>query len=314
MPFQLPTVETVTNSEVAVVVDRLVIKYTDITAVNGISFTADKGRVTAILGPNGAGKTSTIEACEGLRKPTSGSVRVLGMEPVQDMQRLSKQVGVMLQEGGVYPSARVDEVVQLFCSLYGKNVDPVHLIEQCGLFERTKSSWRQLSGGERQRLSLALALASAPEVAFLDEPTAGVDVSGRLAIREIIRNMANRGCAVVLATHELDEAERVADDVIIINKGHVVLAGPLRTIRQGNDVIRFSSNPGVDLDALSAHLSIKVKAVGEGEYQIYGSRSAGVVSQLTGWLDARGLVLHDLHSGAERLEEIFQRVVGEDEK
>jgi len=187
----------------AVEVSELVVRYGDITAVDGVSFTASHGHVTAVLGPNGAGKTSTIEVCEGYRRASSGHVRVLGFNPATQQRALSERMGVMLQEGGIYPSARVLETVRHYCALYGKGAKADVLVEQVGLGHREKSTWRQLSGGERQRLSLALALAAKPEVLFLDEPTAGVDVNGRARIRDIVLNLAHEGCAVVLATHEL---------------------------------------------------------------------------------------------------------------
>ena len=137
-------------------------RYGDLVAVDGVSFGADHGVITAVLGPNGAGKTSTIEACEGYRSPTTGSVRVLGMDPAADQRKLAEQMGVMLQEGGVYPSARVIDVATLFCSINGDRAVPDELLEQVGLTERRNATWRRLSGGEKQRLSLALALSGKP--------------------------------------------------------------------------------------------------------------------------------------------------------
>jgi ABC-2 type transport system ATP-binding protein len=182
----------------AVEVNGLVVRYGDLEAVRGVSFTADAGRVTAVLGPNGAGKTSTIEVCEGYRTGSAGTVRVLGMDPATDQRKLGERIGVMLQQGGVYPSARVLDTVRHYCTLYGKGADAAALVEAVGLTARAKATWRRLSGGEQQRLSLALALAAKPEVAFLDEPTSGVDVNGRDTIRAIVRGLADSGCAVVL--------------------------------------------------------------------------------------------------------------------
>jgi ABC-2 type transport system ATP-binding protein len=173
-----------------------------------------------VLGPNGAGKTSTIEVCEGYRTASAGSARVLGLDPATQQRLLSERMGVMLQEGGVYPSARVLDTVRHYCALYGKGADAVALVDQVGLTDGA-SHLAALSGGEKQRLSLALAMAARPEVAFLDEPTSGVDVNGRDTIRGIVRDLAAGGCAVVLATHELDEAERLADRVVIFDRaGH----------------------------------------------------------------------------------------------
>jgi ABC-2 type transport system ATP-binding protein len=179
-----------------VVVENLVVKYNDLVAVDDVSFEAPEGRVTAVIGPNGAGKTSTIEVCEGFRTATSGRVCVLGLDPKRQHDELTTVMGVMLQGGGVYPSARVVDVVTLFCALHDRGAGPRELIDLVGLSTRAKSTWRQLSGGEQQRLSLALALAARPRVAFLDEPTSGVDIDGRDTIRTIIRDLAANGTTV----------------------------------------------------------------------------------------------------------------------
>jgi ABC-2 type transport system ATP-binding protein len=229
-------------STTALEVRDLVIRYGDITAVNSVSFVARHGEVTAVLGRNGAGKTSTLEACEGLRRPTSGSLRVLGHEAADIDNSLRARIGVMLQDGGIAPSARVMSLVRHYCRLYDRGVDPRHLLTQVGLQHRASSTWRRLSGGERQRFSLALALAANPDVAFLDEPTAGVDLDGREMIRGIIAGLTARGCCVVLATHDLDEAERVAQHVVVLHHGKVVLDDSVFNLCAGNrrleDVVR----------------------------------------------------------------------------
>ena len=191
----------------SVVVENLSVSYGDLMAVDNVSFEAPSGGVTVILGPNGAGKTSTIEVCEGFRSAKSGTVRVLGLDPVSDHRALTERMGVMLQGGGVYPSARVRDVVSHFCALHDKGVNATQLIERVGLSNRSTGTWRKLSGGEQQRLSLALALAADPEVIFLDEPTSGVDIDGRDIIADIIRDLAARGTTVVLASHDMTEAE-----------------------------------------------------------------------------------------------------------
>lgn len=295
----------------SVEVDRLVVRYGDLLAVNGVSFTAEAGEVTAVLGPNGAGKTSTIEVCEGFRQADSGRVRVLGLRPDLDQRLLSERMGVMLQDGGVYPSARVRDVVRLYCELYGKNVAPGDLLDRVGLAGQARSTWRRMSGGERQRLLLALALAARPEVAFLDEPTSGVDVHGRATIREIIADLASAGCAVVLATHELDEAERVADRVVIFDRGKVVADGTLAELRSGHDEVRFRTSASLDVAALTSHLQRPVEMVGPGDYRIAAVAEPELIARLTGWLASAGLPLDDLRAGAQRLEDVFRRLTGD---
>ncbi len=217
-------------SGIAIEVNALTIRYADLVAVDSVSFAASHGEVTALLGRNGAGKTSTLEACEGLRRATSGSVRVLGADATRLSAAVRARMGVMLQDGGIAPGTRVRHLVRHYCVLYGRGADADEILQQVALRQRASSPWRRLSGGERQRFSLALALAAVPDVVFLDEPTAGVDLDGREAIRGIIAALAARGCCVMLATHDLDEAERVADRAVVLHAGRVVLDDTVASI------------------------------------------------------------------------------------
>jgi ABC-2 type transport system ATP-binding protein len=293
-------------------VQGLTVRYGDLVAVRDVSFTAEAGMVTAVLGPNGAGKTSTIEVCEGYRTASSGTVRVLGLDPAKQQRQLGERIGVMLQEGGVYPSARVLDTVRHYCTLYGKGADAAQLVEQIGLTARAAATWRRLSGGEQQRLSLALAMAARPEVAFLDEPTSGVDVNGRDTIRGIVRDLAASGCAVVLATHELDEAERLADRVIIFDQGQVIADGTLAELRKGHDEIRFRSDPNLDLAALATSIGMVASQVGIDEYVIDAPPHPKLMAQLTTWLAEQGHPLTDLRAGGQRLEDVFRRLTARD--
>ncbi len=288
-------------------------RYGDLVAVDGVSFGADHGVITAVLGPNGAGKTSTIEACEGYRSPTTGSVRVLGMDPAADQRKLAEQMGVMLQEGGVYPSARVIDVATLFCSINGDRAVPDELLEQVGLTERRNATWRRLSGGEKQRLSLALALSGKPEIVFLDEATSGVDVGGRAIIRTLVRGLANDGCCVVLATHELDEAERIADRVVIFNRGKVLADGTLTEVRGTEQSIRFQVARPLNAVDLSIHLDRPVREVTSStpentEYVVGGASDGALIARLTAWLSEQHIESLDLRAGPARLEEVFLRL------
>ena len=295
----------------AVEVSGLTVRYGDLQAVRDVSFTASAGEVTAVLGPNGAGKTSTIEVCEGFRRATAGTVRVLGLDPATQQRLLSERMGVMLQEGGVYPSARVLDTVRHYCSLYGKGAEATALVAQVGLASRSTATWRRLSGGEKQRVSLALAMAARPEVAFLDEPTSGVDVNGRDTIRGIVRGLADGGCAVVLATHELDEAERLADRVIIFDQGNVIADGTLAELRRGHDEIRFRSSPNLDTLALATAIGMVASRIGHDEYVIDAPPHPRLMAQLTAWLADEGHPLTDLRAGAQRLEDVFRRLTAE---
>ena len=216
----------------AVEVHDLVIHYpgTSTPAVNGISFAVEPGEVLAVLGPNGAGKTSTVETLEGYRRATSGRVTVLGFHPIDDAKELRSRIGVMLQRNGVYLTMGPREVLRLFADYYGDRADdPDALLERVGLGRVATTPWRRLSGGEQQRLSLALALVGRPEVAFLDEPTAAIDPTARQTVRSLIHELRDGGVAVVLTTHDLDDAETLADHVIILDHGRIAAAGAWAT-------------------------------------------------------------------------------------
>jgi ABC-2 type transport system ATP-binding protein len=296
------------SSDDVVVVQDLRVRYGPVEAVRGVSFVARAGQVTAVLGPNGAGKTSTIEVCEGFRPAATGTIRVLGMNPATDQRALSRRMGIMLQEGGVYPGARVLETVRQYCQLYGRGADARSLVEAVGLEAQAARSWKRLSGGEQRRLLLALALAAKPEVAFLDEPTAGVDLNGRDAISAIVAGLARDGCAVVLATHELAEAERVADRVIIFDRGQVVADGTLSELRRGHDQIRFRSSPELDLARLAAATEMQAARVGHDEYVIDAPPAPRLMALLTGWLADNGYPIDEIRGGGERLEDVFRRL------
>lgn len=294
-------------------VENLSVRYGDVLAVDSVSFSARPGEVTAVLGPNGAGKTSTIEVCEGLRHRTSGDVRVLGLDPHRNRRSLANRMGIMLQEGGVYPSARPVDVIRQYCGLYstgaGTSVDPEELIELVGLSERRRTAWRRLSGGEKQRVSLALALAARPAIVFLDEPTSGVDVNGRTMIRSIIRNLADEGCTVILATHELDEAEKVCDRVVIFDKGKVLVNGTLDDVRKARQAVRLRTVRPLDLDAMPENLAGWLIEETPGNYTIEDAPQ-GLIGALAVWLSERGIDVIELRAGMNSLEDVFKNLTG----
>lgn len=294
----------------AIEVSGLTVRYGSTVAVNRLSFTAEAGDVLAVLGPNGAGKTSTVETLEGYRRPSEGAVRVLGLDPIADHVELMPQIGVMLQSGGVYVGARPAEMIELYASFYAAPIDPAELLERVGLNHVRRSTWRQLSGGEQQRLSLALALVGRPRVAFLDEPTAGVDVQGRQLIRSVIRDLARDGVCVVITTHDLDEAEKIADQVVIIDRGHLVVSGtPSELMSAGaSKRIRFGAPAGLDTAGLGKALMAGVVEVDPGEYVVSIEPSPGNIAALTAWLAENDLPLADLRAGRQSLEDVFLRM------
>jgi ABC-2 type transport system ATP-binding protein len=297
----------------AIEVRDLIVRYGPLVAVDGLSLTAEAGEVLALLGPNGAGKTSTVETLEGYRRPAAGRVRVLGLDPQADHARLTRLMGVMLQRGGVYPGMGPAEALQLFAAYYEDPEDPKTLLERVGLGSVARTPWRRLSGGEQQRLSLALALVGRPEVVFLDEPTAGVDPQGRLAIRRVITDLRDAGVCVLLTTHELEEAERLADRVVIIDHGRVVAEGtPAALMTEGaGQEIRFGAPRGLDCVALAQAVGGPVREESPGEYVVETAATPPAIAALTAWLAANDLPLADLRAGRQTLEDVFLRLTSE---
>ncbi len=279
-------------------------------AVDDVSFSAEAGQVLALLGPNGAGKTSTVETLEGYRRPTAGTVRVLGLDPATAAAQLVPRIGVMLQSGGVYPGMSSREALTLFAAYYDDPAPVGELLERVGLADVAGTPWRRLSGGEQQRLSLALALVGRPEIAFLDEPTAGIDPQGRLVIRDVIRGLRDSGVCVLLTTHELEEAERLADRVVIVDRGRVVADGTPADLRTGTvDEVRFGAAPGLDVSSLSARLGgAAVVEERPGEYLASVAPAPTTIAALTAWLAERDLPLGDLRAGRQSLEDVFLRL------
>ncbi|HKE76582.1 MAG TPA: ABC transporter ATP-binding protein [Acidimicrobiales bacterium] len=297
----------------AVEVSSLTIRYGDVVAVSSLSFTAAAGEVTCVLGPNGAGKTSTIEALEGLRRPASGTLSVLGLEPGRDQRTLTERMGVMLQEGGIHPGLRPPEVLRHAAALYPSALSVPSLLSRLGLSGLERRTYRQLSGGEQRRLALAVALVGRPSVAFLDEPTAGVDPQGRQVIRQVVADLRREGVTVVLTTHDLDEAERVADKVVIVDRGRLVAEGPLEAlVREGaSEEVRFAAPPAIDTDSLAAYVGLPAKAVTEvapGDYAVATPPTPTTIAAITAWLAERDLPLADLRAGRQRLEDVYLRL------
>jgi ABC-2 type transport system ATP-binding protein len=206
-------------------IDNLVVRYGEKAALDGLSLTVPSGSVTSILGPNGAGKTTTVESCEGFRRPDSGQVRVLGLDPIADHDELMPRIGVMLQEGGAWSGVRALEMLRYAATLHAHPLDLQMLVERLDLHSCGRTPYRRLSGGQKQRLSFALAIVGRPEIAFLDEPTTGLDPHGRREIWQVIRELRDDGVTVVLTTHAMDEAEQLSDQVHVVFAGKVIASG-----------------------------------------------------------------------------------------
>jgi ABC-2 type transport system ATP-binding protein len=223
----------VPSSAPAVEVDGLVMRYGPTLAADRLSLTVDRHTITAVLGPNGAGKTTTIETCEGFRRPQQGRVRVLGLDPRRDSRALLPRIGVMLQQGGAWGGVHAGEMLRHLARLHAHPVDPDLLMERLGLNECGRTTYRRLSGGQQQRLGLAMAIVGRPELVFVDEPTAGMDPHARRASWDLLRELRDDGVTVVLSTHHMDEADRLADQIHILDRGRVVASGTPATLTDG---------------------------------------------------------------------------------
>src|SRR3954447_13785181 len=194
-------------------------------AVAELDLEVARGSITAVLGPNGAGKTTTLETCEGYRAAQSGTVRVLGLDPQAQRRDLLPRIGVMLQDGGAWSGVRAVEMLRHIASLHAHPLDVPMLVDRLGLDECGRTPYRRLSGGQQQRLKLAMAVVGRPELVFVDEPTAGMDPAARRTTWEILGELRDSGVTVVLTTHHMDEAERLADMIHIIDRGRMIASG-----------------------------------------------------------------------------------------
>lgn len=213
------------GSPPAVEIDGLLMRYGATTAVDHLSLRVEPRTITAVLGPNGAGKTTTLETCEGFRTPQAGRIRVLGLDPRAQHAELMPRIGVMLQDGGAWSGARAREMLEHTAALHAHPLPIEMLVQRLGLGECGRTPYRRLSGGEQQRLALAMAIVGRPELVFVDEPTAGMDPHARRTTWEVLRELRAAGVTVVLTTHHMDEAERLADQIYIIDRGRLVGAG-----------------------------------------------------------------------------------------
>jgi ABC-2 type transport system ATP-binding protein len=307
----------------AIVVDQLTKRYAGRPVVDRLSFVVRPGEVVGLLGPNGAGKTTTVEIVEGYRRPDGGTVRLLGAEPTSGGPELKARVGLMLQGGGgIYPQASPREAVRLFASFHRGASDAEELMDVVGLRSVADARYRRLSGGEKQRLALAIALVGEPEVLILDEPTAGLDPAVRATTRGLIADLRRKGTAILLTTHELEDVERVADRVILIDRGRSVYEGsPSALAAGGPPRVRFRlADPLSASDRLSLAVIMLDGARGDladeggARYRLDGAAaSPALVERLAHWCAERGALLLDLRTGGGSLEERYLELVGSED-
>ncbi|MER7367319.1 ABC transporter ATP-binding protein [Nonomuraea wenchangensis] len=294
----------------AVEILDLVKRYGAGVALDGLALRAERGAVTAVLGPNGAGKTTTVEICEGFRTADAGTVRVLGLAP--ERPELRARVGVMLQSGGVPPAVRCGEWLRLVARFHARPLDPGALLARLGLAGHARTPFRRMSGGQQQRLSLAAAVIGRPELVFLDEPTAGLDPQARHACWELVGELRSAGVSVVLTTHHMDEAERLADHVVIIDKGRVVAEGTPASLTGAERQLRFRARPGLTLEELLNALpsGSAAKESPAGHYIIEGRVGPELLATVTAWCAAEGVTADDLRIERRTLEDVFLELTG----
>ncbi|HEX8938718.1 MAG TPA: ABC transporter ATP-binding protein [Candidatus Limnocylindrales bacterium] len=305
----------------AVVVRDLRKTYGSRAAVDGLSFEVARGELFAVLGPNGAGKTTTVEILEGYRRADGGEVHVLGLDPARDGAALRARLGLMLQQGGVYPQARPREILRLFARFYADPLDPDAVLELVGLADAATTRYKVLSGGQKQRLGLGLAIVGRPELVVLDEPTAGMDPHAKAATRELVATLRSTGVTVLLTTHELADVERLADRIAVIDRGRLVALGSAAELTGRTAPrlrVRFArpleatdraALEGALLDAAPgtrARTGRLAEDGAPGRYRLDGvAPDPRTVLLLAAWCAERGLLVEDVRTGGGTLEEAF---------
>ena len=304
----------ITNPKQAAIAVRGLIKHYGATAaVADLSFTVHLGEIFALLGPNGAGKTTTIEILEGYRSRDGGEVHVLGEDP-QRSRTLKQRVGIMLQGNAIYPHITVREALELFCNYYPRPADPSWLLRLVGLQEKADARFKTLSGGQKQRLSLGLALAGNPELVFLDEPTASMDPQARLVTWGVINELRARGVTLVLTTHYLEEAQRLADRVAIVDRGRLVALGtPAELMAQAEtSIVRFTAAANVPLAELAALPGARgARLERPGLYLIEGDDPDELLIEIALWSRAARVRVTNLRAEQASLEDVFLKLTGE---
>jgi ABC-2 type transport system ATP-binding protein len=284
--------------------------YGDFIAVDGISFAVNRGEIFGLLGPNGAGKTSTLESLEGLREPNGGELRISEVDPTREPRKLRNVIGVQLQTSGLPESITVNEAMEFFCAYHGVPAN-YELLDRLGLSEKRKTQYHQLSTGQQRRLSLALAIAHEPAVLIMDEPTAGLDVATRVELHKIMREQQAKGTTIVLATHDMAEAEEMADQIAILLKGKIVAKGtPMEITATGAGMTKVSVrtqesslfNDGADFPAVTSSSSKEA-------YRIFFTTDIGpTVAAIIEYAESHNDPLIDLRVERPSLEDRFLEI------
>jgi ABC-2 type transport system ATP-binding protein len=296
-------------SERVIEVSDLRKSYGDVEAVRGISFHVERGEVFAMLGPNGAGKTTTTEILEGYRDRSAGSASVLGHDPASRERSLKERMGIVLQSTGIDPFLTVAESIEMYAGYYPSRRPTDEVIDVVGLSEKRDTRVNKLSGGQQRRLDVAIALAGDPELLFLDEPTTGFDPSARRNAWEVVKNLIEMGKTVFLTTHFMDEAQYLADRVIVIANGLIVAEGPPASLA-GRDQMRTRIR--FRLPETGPHPDGPVRRLADGslEIDVDAADTTKAVHDLTGWALDRGVVLESLEITQPSLEDVYLQLTG----
>ncbi|MDQ0923616.1 ABC-2 type transport system ATP-binding protein [Pseudarthrobacter sp. W1I19] len=289
--------------------------------VSGVSLVAERGQVTALLGANGAGKTTTLECAQGLQKRSGGTISLLGQDPASAGADLRSRVGVMLQDGGLPPSSRPVPLLRHIAGLYETPWPVDDLIQRLGIDTFSRTTVRRLSGGQKQRLALAAALIGRPEVLFLDEPSAGLDPQSRQLVFDLITELRDAGMGIILTTHLMDDAQRLADFVYIIDGGRNVAEGTVQELLRRNPgveagaehirTLEFEAAPGLDFDGVLP-AGIAVSEARAGSYSVTGSLTPAHLAALARWWEAHNIMPASMSLQARSLEDVFLDISGKD--
>lgn len=303
-----------TKNSSAIKVSNLHKSYGDVRAVDGVNFEVKEGEVFGLLGPNGAGKTTTIEIIEGYSKPDSGSVSVLGFDPIKDGYELKERIGIMLQSTALYPDLKVSEILKLFASYYRRSVDTNALLETIGLKDKKNAYVKELSGGQKRKLAFILTLVNDPKLMFLDEPTEGLDPQTRRVVWEFIRRAPEDGNTVFVTTHYIEEAQNLCDRVAIIDLGKIIALDTPKRLMASLEVeqkIEFVIDSTIDVGQLRKIEGVtKAVQTREGEFVIYTKKTQTTLKELMVFAEKEDYEFRGLRVIGATLEDVFIKLTG----
>jgi len=296
-------------------VEHLVKHYGPIKAVNDISFQVKPGETFGMLGPNGAGKTTTVEIIEGLRSADSGRVSVLGLDIAKVPARIKQRIGIQLQAPSLLPLVTVQEILDLFAGFYEHSLPVDDVLELLALKDSSKVLVKNLSGGQQQRLSVAMALINDPDIAFLDEPTTGLDPQARRGLWSVIEDMRSRGKTIFLTTHYMEEAERLCDRVAIIDHGQIIAMGSPRELINNyfrESAIQFELEPAPPEMILQSFPGATQVMVSNNEVIVYSENIPVTMSAIMKYAEKVDLTgqLKNLYVREATLEDVFLKLTG----